>query len=345
MGSRVAGKPYRIAPRPRVGNLLSRAPVTALRRSPAPIHVTELTASRNSRDKPATGVPVSNPVNDDPAVPTAAEYRQRTQRARAHAWARYRAHLHEVFSRHGVDNSGALAEVALSALTEWRYLDSGERCRCSCHPRLPDSDLHDYGFDCACTRTREQRRATVQQWLNDLDAYRKSPDGQHARAAAQAAEAELHAWLAQHPGVVVDSYGGWAPEQWTGEIDGHSFYFRERHDDWRIEIDLRPTGRFVNVIDTHDVDGTARSQQHELEQGDVIATGYIDAEGYGTTLVERAQFILTTIRDHLTQKTCAHPLDVLDAIATLFGGHLQWCPACGTRLGATTTDVGDAVVR
>lgn len=34
------------------------------------------------------------------------------------------------------------------------------------------------------------------------------------------------------------------PEEWHGEVDGHSFYFRERHDEWRIVLDLRPSGRF-----------------------------------------------------------------------------------------------------
>jgi hypothetical protein len=51
------------------------------------------------------------------------------------------------------------------------YLDSGERCGCSCHPRLPDSDLHDYGFDCVCTRTPEERRRVFQQWLDVLPFY------------------------------------------------------------------------------------------------------------------------------------------------------------------------------
>ncbi len=29
-----------------------------------------------------------------------------------------------------------------------------------------------------------------------------------------------------------------APEQREGTVDGHSFYFRERHGTWRIELDL-----------------------------------------------------------------------------------------------------------
>lgn len=108
----------------------------------------------------------------------------------------------------------------------------------------------------------------------------------------QAAEAELQAWLTHHPDVVVHSHGGWAPEQWRVVVDEHSFYFRERHDDWHIEIDLRPTGQFLTEIDGHDDDGTTRHRQRDFEQGEVIATGTIDAEGYESTVVGRAQFLV-----------------------------------------------------
>lgn len=98
-------------------------------------------------------------MDDDPALPTAAEYHRRQEHARVRARSRYRAHLTEVFTHNAAPNAAGLADVALGALTEWHYIDSGERCRCSCHPRLPDSDLHDYGFDCVCTRTAEARRS------------------------------------------------------------------------------------------------------------------------------------------------------------------------------------------
>lgn len=55
---------------------------------------------------------------------------------------------------HGAPTAAVLADVALDALTVWCYVDSGERCRCVCHPRLPETDLHDYGFACPCARTR-----------------------------------------------------------------------------------------------------------------------------------------------------------------------------------------------
>lgn len=270
--------------------------------------------------------------DDDAALPTAAEYRERSERARVEARSRYRDHLTEVMRERSVDDAAAVADVVLDALTEWRCIDTGERCTCSCHPRLPDSDRHDFGFDCGCTRTREQRRASFQQMLNEIRQVWQSPDGEQTRAANQAAEAELQAWLTEHPGVVVHSHGGWAPETWRGVIDGHSFYFRERHGNWHVEIDLRPTGRFLDAVDGPDDDGTTRYRRREFEQGDVIATGTIDAEGYGTTVAERAQFIVTTVRDHLRRTACTHHLDNLDDVVTALGTSVDWCPACGIRL-------------
>jgi hypothetical protein len=203
-------------------------------------------------------VPPSNTVGEGPELYVtdfsgggAAEYRERIERARSEARRRYRDHLAAVFDAQGVAEPAELADAALDALTVWRYIDGGERCRCSCHPRLPESDLHDYGFGCVCARTPEDRRRAFDEWRNGLEALWRSPEGQRIKAAEQAAEAELQAWLAEQTGVIVRSHGGLAPEQWRGEVDGHSFYFRERHDEWRIELDLRPSGRVVRGIRRH----------------------------------------------------------------------------------------------
>jgi hypothetical protein len=130
----------------------------------------------------------------------------------------------------------------------------------------------------------------------------------------------------------VHSHGGWAPEQWRGNVDGHSFYFRERHDAWHIEIDLCPTDQFLKAIDGRNDDGTTRYRQREFQQGDVITTGTVDAEYYGTTVVQRAQFIVTTIRDHLRRRSCTHHRDNHDAITAALGTSVDWCPTCGIRL-------------
>ena len=147
--------------------------------------------------------------------------------------------------------------------------------------------------------------ATFREFLDDVNEFWQTPEGQRLRAALQADEADLQAWLADQPGVVVHGHGGWVPEQWRGEVDGHSFYFRERHDDWDIEIDLHPSGRSMRVVDgTHD-DGTTRYRQHDIIEGEVMASGTTAAEGYGANPRERAEFIVTTIRDHLRRKRVA----------------------------------------
>lgn len=263
---------------------------------------------------------------------TAAEHRARSERARAHARHRYLAYLEKVLGERGIADPAGVAATALAALTQWPDIETGELCRCSCHPQLPSSDLHDYGFACRCTRTRDQRCESFHQLLNGIDEYWQSPEGLAIRGAEEAAEKELQAWLAQHPGVIVHSHGGWAPEQWRGTIDGHSVYFRERGGEWDLEIDLRPTGQTMRVVDGQNGDGTPRYRQQDLERGDIIASGTIDTDRYGTTYVERARFIVTTVRDHLRRKACAHHPDKLDAISTVLGAGVDWCPTCGIHL-------------
>jgi hypothetical protein len=269
--------------------------------------------------------------SDDQA---AVGYRERIERARHEARRRYRDHLGAVFARHDVGDPDELADVTLDALTVWRYVDSGERCGCSCHPRLPESDLHDYGFDCVCARAPEERGRPFRQWLDDIKAFWQSPEGQQIKAAEQADDAELQSWLAGQQGVSVLSHGGICPEQWTGEVDGHSFYFRERHAEWRIELDPRPSGRFIRTVAGTDNDGATRYEERELDHGDVIAYGTTDIEDYGATPLERAQFIIDTIRIHLARQTCTYHSGDLSSIEAILGTSAHWCPACGTRLPA-----------
>ena len=44
------------------------------------------------------------------------------------------------------------------------------------------------------------------------------------------------AWLSGQRDVSARRTTSIAPEQWEGSVDGHSFYFRERHGFWRIEL-------------------------------------------------------------------------------------------------------------
>lgn len=177
--------------------------------------------------------------------------------------------------------------------------ETGDRCRCSCHPQLPETDLHDYGADCPCRHTAEERRAHGLTWQAENDAFWASPEGRDIKSARQVEDDALAGWLATQPGVVVTSHGGWTPEQWRGSVDGHSFSFRERHDDWRIELDLAPSGRFVEVWRGGDVDDEARS------------------------------------RTHLRRRGCTTHTARLAELEQLLGSPLAWCPACGQRIERT----------
>ena len=116
------------------------------------------------------------------------------------------------------------------------------------------------------------------------------------------------------------------------EVDGHSFYFRERDDAWRIEFDLRPCGRRVRAFVGTDLDDEAGYEERELDEGDVIAYGTTDVEGYGTTPVERAKFIVDTIRVHLAREACKLHAEDLSSIEALLGHEVRWCPSCCIRL-------------
>lgn len=159
-----------------------------------------------------------------------------------------------------------------------------------------------------------------------------SPAGVALTSAREAERKELAGWLSGRSEVVVRTYGGWTPEQWWGEIDGHSFYFRERHDHWRIELDMRPSGRFSEVWVGGDIDDDANLEPREIEVGDVIAEGNTAVAGYGDSPMERLRFILGIVRAHLVRRSCAVHTDDRDSLELLWGRPLAWCPACGTSL-------------
>lgn len=258
------------------------------------------------------------------------ELRARAEQHRAEARTRYLAHLSQQLRESD-------AAIALDALTVWNDVTSGDRCACSCHPRLADGDLHDYGFGCRCRQTPDDRRRQLDGWIAEKDAYWASPEGERITAARDAEEGELGAWLALHPDIVVRSHGGMFPEQWWGEVDDRSFYFRERNDHWRIELDLRPTGRFSRVWLGGDFDDPASFEPRSIDAGDVIAEGRIAVAGYGKTPLDRLHFIVDVIRTHVRRQTCTVHVDDRAALASLLGRPPAWCPSCGTRLSSVTS--------
>lgn len=262
------------------------------------------------------------------------EWRAQAERMRQEARRRYidyvAARLPDLDQ---LDTPTERAAALLDALTEWSDIETGERCRCGCHPTLPSGDLHDFGFSCPCQKTEAARKRHWEGWFAEMDAFWSSPEGERITAAQDARQRELLDWLAGQPDIEVRSHGGWAPEQWWGSVDGHSFYFRERHDEWRVELDLRPSGRFSTVWVGGDVDDDASFEEREIEGGDVIAEGTTGVAGYGDSPLTRLQFIVGEIRTHLLRQACAVHTTERAATEAALGRRLAWCPTCGAELG------------
>ncbi|MUL78967.1 hypothetical protein [Mycolicibacterium sp. CBMA 226] len=270
-------------------------------------------------------------TSDGADVPTWAQSREQRDHAQAQAHSRYLDHLTAVLTQCGVADPAELAETVLDALLVWRDVDSGTPCRCSCHPQLPDSSRHDYGFTCPCSQLGGERSRSWENWRNTIEAYWSSPEGQQIAAAEQAADAEFADWLTTQDSVTMSRLADFAPEQWTGEIDGHRFEFRERHGQWNIEIDQHPSGRYIQHVAGTDPDGTLVYREREIEEGEHIGSGTTADEGYGSTLIERARFIIDKIRTHLTRQTCRYHLDTMEHLDALLGAPARWCPLCGAR--------------
>ena len=209
----------------------------------------------------------------------------------------------------------AAAELAIAAVFDHR---DGEQaaCECSCHPRLDTT--HDGGFDCRCTWDDARREAQRRKWTEFWD----SPASRELAAAHEAEEAAIADWLAGQRDVTAKRTTSMAPEQWEGAIDGRSFYFRERHGMWRIEIDLEPNGRFADRYVGTDDSGKMITEPVPLTEGRVIAEG-VDTQ-LGETPVHHVEFIVRTVREHLWGEMCDH------------AGALFFCPKCGTRISEPT---------
>lgn len=191
--------------------------------------------------------------------------------------------------------------------------DDGTRCMCGCHPQL--SSWHEGGTDCRCTWSRERREAERHTWLAEL---RDSEWAQEMRMRHEVEEREIREWLAGQVDVTAERSTSFAPEQWEGTVDHHSFYFRERHGEWRLELNLQPSGRFAQRLVDVDEHGRPVTEPKELTEGEVIAEGVDSA--LGSTPVEHLDFIVRTIREHVWRRSCTHE------------GALLYCPRCGARM-------------
>ena len=219
---------------------------------------------------------------------------------------RYVQHLVE---RAGIDEPVARRVVAVL----FDHHDTkARRCECGCHPRL--SSEHGDGFDCRCTWDEARRAEAATSWERFWD----SEEAAELRAADQREEEAIAAWLAGQPDVDARRTSSMAPEQWEGSVDEHTFYFRERGGCWRLELDLRETGRLARRLVRVSEDGGLITEPVPVMEGEVIAEG-IDTQ-LGATAEEHLAFIVRTIRDHLWRAQCDH------------AGALFFCPKCGSRM-------------
>ena len=247
--------------------------------------------------------------------------RREAKRAERRALVRAR-YAQRVASQTGLDE--ITADLVMATLFD-HVDDCGEECGRGNHPKLPDDGewSHDAGFDCPCTwdagRRELERAAAKAEW----EEYQASPEAEAQRRAEDAEFSAIEVWIAAHPGVTADRTVLACPEIWEGTIDGHSFFFRERHGSWRIEIDLEPNGTFANRLVGTSVDGELVTEPVELTSGPVIAQG--DESELGNGAVTHLAFIVDTVRTHLTRAACTH--DRAE----------QYCPSCGERLNGGRT--------
>jgi hypothetical protein len=228
-----------------------------------------------------------------------------------------RRRLADRYTRYLVASAGVEEEAAGRVVTALfdHGAAGGNRCTCSCHPRL--SAEHGDGFDCRCTWDEDRRAAETASW----QAWWDSPEAAELSTAHQHEEDAIAAWLAGRPGVDARRTSSYAPEQWEGTVDGHTFYFRERGGSWRIELDLLPSGRYAQRLIRVDDDGKFVTEPVPVTEGEVIAHG-TDSD-LGTAPADHIAFIVQAIRDHLRGVGCEHR------------GARLFCPDCGrrTRIG------------
>ncbi|HNK15511.1 MAG TPA: hypothetical protein PKL10_02520 [Nitrospira sp.] len=275
--------------------------------------------------------------DDPPATADAARWQEQHERARAEVRGRYLEHLAAVFTEHGISDPDQLARVAIGALFDWRDADTGDPCMCGCHPRLGSHDVHDSGFDCPCAKTADQRRRDRSQWWAGIAEFWESPEGRLLQEREAAQEVDLQVWLETQPDVVVSSHGGLCPEQWEGVVDGHRFYFRERTGDWHLELERCTGGSSGWAVPGVVVEGRGEMEKIAHRCWDIIAEGATGADGDGDNPVQRAQFIVDTIRTHLARQTCTHGGPDTGAFGDVLGDQPRWCPSCGARLNGATT--------
>ena len=186
-----------------------------------------------------------------------------------------------------------------------RDIDEAADCGCSCHPSPASPSLHDGGAECPCQLTaaeRAQRWDRLFEHLGEATGASTEADRERTELAAAAAELDVDAELrcSACPFVV------------AGTCDGRSFFLRERHGHWRVEVAADP--------DCTDLWGTAGSLGIEIASGD--EADLCDADGKPSPAVA-LRLAVHAVRLSALRNTCSHEQpDESD----------RFCRRCGTPL-------------
>lgn len=203
----------------------------------------------------------------------------------------------------------ARQRALLSVGDSVRDIEAALACQCSCHPRV--SAIHGGGATCPCQLSSEERAERVEEAFKILLTLREPDDERSEREATFAA-------CAAALGVEIRSYGGMAPFTIHGVVDGRAFWFRERHDLWRVEIapDEQPLAD-LEQVHAFSVIVVGEGGSEDLEQGNAFD-------------VAALQVACDAVRLFLLRRECVHETHLLGGAAARF------CGACGVEIASAT---------
>ena len=184
-----------------------------------------------------------------------------------------------------------------------RDIEKAADCVCSCHPSPASWSVHEGGAECPCQLTaveRAERWDRLFKHIGEVAEASKREDNALAEAAAEL-DVDAEVRCSAFPFVV------------AGTCDGRSFYLRERHGHWRVEVAADPG--------CADLWGTSGSLGIEIARGD--AADLFDADGE-TSPVVALRLAMRAVRLSTLRDRCSHEQP---------SGESHWfCRRCGTPL-------------
>ncbi|MGH9246361.1 MAG: hypothetical protein ACRD29_19020 [Acidimicrobiales bacterium] len=201
-----------------------------------------------------------------------------------------------------LDPAGDPTERALAILEILftRTRREGGECRCSCHPRLPDGDLHDYGFACPCQQTAEERKAAWADWFAARDAFWDSDEGRRLHAAAKRRQPS---WRSGWP------TGRVVPRLWLGAVGGslagkemQSVTLGYMRDEPTVQRSFRLSRSTVDLLDAAaSAGGLSRNALADLLLGEALRLQHHPLIGFQPGAAGRRQPLVVGTRLYVHQ--------------------------------------------